>query len=103
MTTNWMLYKYSNKYKILKIKVIWEAPQSLEEKPIALEANFYELRKRMASKKREVNEDANKKSTKKKNKGKIKERKEKPYWMFQGPEEQNLNETMEWNGSTCNF
>ena len=93
MTTNWMLYKYSNKYKILKIKVIWEAPQSLEEKPIALEANFYELRKRMVSKKR----------AKKKNKGKIKERKEKPYWMFQGPEEQNLNEPMEWNGSTCNF
>ena len=40
----------SNKYRTMKTKNIWEAPLPEEEKMIALEACFAELKKRLAEK-----------------------------------------------------
>ena len=83
MTTNFLMEKYSNKYNILNIKEILESPSTEEEKLIALEARFTELKNRVARNKRSENKDDNDKSSKKQKKGKIKERKDKTSWMFQ--------------------
>ena len=98
-----MMHKYPNKYKILKTKEIWEAPSTEKEKLIVLEARFFKPRERMASNKRSVNEDNNTHSTKKQNKGKRKERRENPYWMFQDPAEYKLNKSRECNGTKWKF
>ena len=55
MTTNFLMEKYSNKYNILNTKEILESPSTEEEKLIALEARFTELKMRMTGKKFSVN------------------------------------------------
>ena len=79
ITTNWLMGKASNEYKILNTKEIWEAPSTEDENFIVLEERFSELKKRMDSKKLSVNEAKNKQFSNKQNKGQIKEHKKKPY------------------------
>ena len=83
MTPNWLMKKSSNKYDILKTGGNWYALSAEEEELIALESWFSELKKRMADKKRSVNEDDNNQSSRKHNKGKNKKDNENPSWMFQ--------------------
>ena len=66
MILNWLMDKSSSKYNILNTKEIWKAPSAEEEEKIALEALFSELKKSMARKKRLLNEDDNKQSSKNK-------------------------------------
>ena len=103
ITTNWLMGKASNEYKILNTKEIWEAPSTEDENFIVLEERFSELKKRMDSKKLSVNEANSKQFSNKQNKGQIKEHKNNPYWMFQAPTEENLRNPREWNGTTWKF
>ena len=88
---------------------IWEAPSQEEEKLLALEARFAELKKKLANKRKGLDlEDGalTKKSKKTRGKGGEsnsgsgkKEKLEKPAWMFQRPADSELRKPREWNGT----
>ena len=86
-----------NKFKILKVKEVWNAPIKEEENIIALEAFLEKLNK--GNPKVEVkNENIN---GKKKNMDKFNDEiKYKPYWMSKRPSESQINNPKTWNGGT---
>jgi len=93
----------ANKHKILKTKEIWEAPSEEEEKLMALQARFDEMKKKFSNKRKGVvtTGDSNQKAFKGSTKGKSnkKQRLDKPEWMSKEPEAQDLHEPREWNGA----
>ena len=100
LTAEQLMEMADQKYRTLKSKEIWEAPSPEEEKLIALEARFSELKKKLARQKKaapEPNEEH------KKNPGgppkSRKERKEKPAWMFVKPKPEDLHKSRKWNGT----
>ena len=102
LDSNALMQMASNKYKIMKTKNIWEAPSPEEEKLLALEARFQDLKKRFANKRKGNDSDGNSKDPKKpksNKKGGKKEKKEKPSWMFVKPDDSKLKEPREWNGT----
>ena len=103
MTPKWLMDKALNKYNILTNKEIWESSSAEQEKLIALEARIFELKRRIDGRERSVNEEYNNQPSKNEKKGKIKQCKNKPSWMFKEPTEENLNTNREWNGTTRHF
>ena len=87
-TPTQLMRKAANKFKTLKTKEIWEAPSPEEEKLLALEARFTKLNKKLAKKRKSLENDG-KASPKSKAKAKNK-KKEKPKWMFVCPKAEDL-------------
>ena len=106
MTAVQLMQIASNKYKTMKTKEVWEAPSPEEEKLLALEARFQELKKKFANKRKASETDGNprggkqaKYSGKQKSENGSKKKKEKPAWIFQKPDEKELKKPREWNGT----
>lgn len=105
MTPTQLMEKAANKYKILKTKELWEAPSAEEEKLLALEARFAELKKKFANKRKKPGSSNNSSGsngdppTQKKKK----DRKEKPAWMFTRPTDADLRKPREWNGTMWHY
>ena len=97
MTSSQLMEKAANKYKILKTKELWEAPSPEEEKLLALEARFAELKKKFANKRKKGSDDEKSPAPKKRKGGK--EKKTKPAWMFAQPDDAELRKPREWNGT----
>ena len=65
MTALQLMEKAANKYKILKSKEIWETTSPEEEKLLALESRFVELKKKLSGNNRHMDDDEKQKPSKK--------------------------------------
>ena len=93
---NELMVLAENKYKILKTKEIWEAPSEEEAKLIALEARFTELKKKMADKRKRVNQEVGPKKKKARNDNKYPP---KPDFLRKAPVNSEISVPKEWNGT----
>ena len=103
MTAQSLMNLATQKFKTLKTKEIWEAPSPEEEKLMALEARFAELKKKFAEKRKGgslgSNEGPMKKKQKLEKKDNKKNAKEKPKWMYERPSDAELKKPKKWNGN----
>jgi hypothetical protein len=103
LTSQQLMGYAANKYKILKTKEIWEAPSEEEEKLMALQARFDDLKKKFSNKRKGVvtTGETGQKAKKGPTKGKFnkKQRLDKPEWMSKEPDGQDLHKPREWNGA----
>jgi hypothetical protein len=97
LTATTLMEQADQKYRTLKDKEIWEAPSAEEEKLIALEARFAELKKKMSEKKSKTKKETGTKSDGGKKKKNLKQ---KPKWMFEEPKPEDLYKPKQWNGKT---
>ena len=92
LTSIQLMDKALQKYNILLSKEKWEAPSLHDEKLIALEARFSEMKRKWTNGKQ-----ANKKGKDGKKSKKLRKERKKPEWVNQRPSDADLKKPREWN------
>ena len=92
LTSLQLMDKALQKYNILLSKEKWEAPSLHDEKLIALEARFSEMKRKWTNGKQ-----ANKKGKDGKKSKKLRKERKKPEWVNQRPSDADLKKPREWN------
>ena len=103
-TPDQLMQLADNKFRLLKEKGIWDTPSESEEKIMALEAKLAELVKstkpRAESKRTKDNKEPRERTGTKRSAPKSKgNSSDKPKWMFQRPQDDDLRKPRTWNGS----